>query len=146
MQVPTDIMHSMSTESGSRWQGGTGVSSSDIERAEELIGYRLPEEYRAWVLAFGAAYYGNYELNGVAPFSVRESGLPLVGDVAAKHKINLNQRDWNPEWLELLSLEGDEIYFIDNGQPGAPVMLLEAGQERPNLFASGFFDFLRRMP
>jgi hypothetical protein len=149
MTLPSDIVRLMSADSSSPWRGGSGVSEPDIKYAEELVGLRFPPSYRSWLRQYGVGFFETYELNGVFPRELRGDDLPLVGDVAVTNQNNRHRPYWNPGWLELLNFEGDEIYFLDTTkldyEGEAPVMLIEVGQERPELYARDFFDFLRKM-
>jgi hypothetical protein len=129
---------------------GRGVGPEIIADAERHLGLQFPPSYRWWLNRYGAGYLGGYELQGLfnEPIAARDPELPLVGDIVDRAGRNAAAKLYPPHLLELLSHEGDEIYFFDTLRRSAdgeyPIVCLCAGNREPVDIAVSFAEFLRR--
>jgi len=87
-------------------------------------------------------------LAGLAPFLYDEDvdDLAVPGDIVYLAGVN-KERGFRPDTqLELLSLDGDEVYYfdvesvVDSGE--WPVMVELAGNEEAEVYARDFYEFL----
>jgi hypothetical protein len=127
-----------------------GVPEALIADAEQHLGLRFPPSYRWWLAEYGAGYVGGYELQGLfaQPMAERDPDLPLIGDI-----VDLARRNATSGWcpahlLELLSYEGDEVYFFDTRRRSTgdewPVVCIHAGTPDLMDVASSFAEWLKR--
>jgi antitoxin YobK len=129
---------------------GNGVGEEVIADAERHLQRKFPPSYRWWLANYGAGYIGGYELQGLFPelIELREPGLPLIGDIVYLADQNMKRAAHPPHLLEILSYEGDEIYFLDTARRGTdgecPVVCLDAGSNEPHDIAPDFAGFLER--
>ncbi len=124
---------------------GQGVSEDIVRDAESVLGVQFPLSYRWWLLRYGSGYLGTYELQGLAPElpSKRDPAEVFAGDVVWTTLQN-RARGLPDHLLELLSYEGDEVYFLDlaAGQQEAPVVMRSAGNGDVHRVANSFAEFL----
>lgn len=129
---------------------GRGVRQDIIDSAEQHLGMRFPPSYRWWLLEYGAGYLGGYELQGLFPEPIvkRDPEVPLIGDIVDLSNRNANLRWYPSHLLEILSYEGDEVYFFDTRRRSNdgewPVVCIYAGASEPEDVAPNFAEFLRR--
>jgi hypothetical protein len=124
---------------------GRGVVEAVVADAETVLGVRFPPSYRQWLLRYGSGYLATYELQGLAPDlpSQRDPEEVYVGDVV--YTALLNRAEGLPlHLLEILSYEGDEVYYLDlsSGDGEAPVLCREAGYHELHTVAPSFAEFL----
>ena len=125
------------------------VAEETICAAERRLGRRFPPSYRWFLSTYGAGELsGGYELAGLAPFLYDEDvdDLAVPGDIVYLAGVN-KERGFRPDTqLELLSLDGDEVYYfdvesvVDSGE--WPVMVELAGNEEAEVYARDFYEFL----
>ena len=131
-----------------------GVDDALIQRAETRLGKQFSPSYRWFLRTFGSGYYLGYAINGIAPpahtGSMNDDILEFTGDIVACHELNSTRSSWNPAWLEILSVEGDELFVFDTSVPNSsgeyPVLLITP-TSRPksaNEYCD-FYDFLRSL-
>ncbi|RYG70885.1 hypothetical protein EON80_06545 [bacterium] len=129
-------------------QLGTGVSPRDVDAAEEILALKFPASMRRFLQSYGTIQlpgpeiYGLYR--GVNP-AYYDDDCPLIDIVylALKRRQNFAM---NPNWVLLLSCDGDWEFFLDTsanagGEP--PVFYIDI--EQPNLkndYAPDFLDFV----
>lgn len=131
-QIHEGLVQKLMTSTAIRVGPASGVDDEVICRAERRLGLRFSPSYRWFLETFGGGYYYCNEINGLAPPAhlepPREDISEFVGDVVARHEINVRNPKWNPYYLEILNVDGDEIYVLDAslGQE-QPVLLWEPG-------------------
>jgi len=129
---------------------GRGVAEEIIADAERHLGLAFPPSYRWWLARYGAGYIGGCELQGLFPelIAAREPDLPLVGDVVYLADLHAKRSGHQRHLLEILSYEGDEIYFLDTSRRGpdgeCPVVCRYARGEKLQDAAPDFAAFLER--
>jgi hypothetical protein len=134
----------------SRANFGPAVAEEVIADAERHLGFRFPLSYRWWLRNYGVGYLNGYELQGLFPemIDAREPDLPLVGDVVYLADLNAKNPGHPKHLLEILSYEGDEVYFLDAARPGPdgeyPVVGRYAGTHEVQDVAPDFAAFLER--
>ncbi len=130
----------------------TPVNTAIIDRAERRLEHPFPESYRWFLEQYGSGYFGSYELNGVAtPAHVEgadEDISEFIGDVVARHEANRSRESWDSRYVELLNIEGDEIYYFDTRHglvdDEYPVVLIQPAAA-PDEFAMRFSGFISRI-
>lgn len=112
---------------------------SDVERRN---GFEFPDEYRAFLLRYGAALLSGLEVFGLVP-SYGDGEPPVWNDL---RPLLVRRRDELPvDWVPISDDGGDFRFYLscamgpDRGRifvngPGADAVLV----------SSGFFDFLER--
>jgi hypothetical protein len=129
---------------------GVGVPEPVISDAERHLGVRFSPSYRWWLSNYGAGYINGHELQGLFPEPVdaRDPDLPLVGDVVYCSDANSARPTHRRHLLEILSYEGDEMYYLDTSRPGPdgehPVVCIYAGSDETRDVAPDFCSFLER--
>jgi hypothetical protein len=136
--------------SSKRAKFARGVPEAIIADAEQHLGLRFPPSYRWWLAEYGAGYLGGYELQSLLPQPIaeRDSDLPLVGDIVDTAGRNAASVLRPAHLLELLSYEGDEVYFFDTARRSAaeewPVVCLHSGTQEVVDVAGSFREWLER--
>jgi hypothetical protein len=129
---------------------GRGVSGEIIADAERHLGIAFPTSYRWWLTNYGAGYIGAHELQGLFPelISQREQGLPLIGDIVSLADRRSKRVGHPSHLLEILSYEGDEVYFLDTArrdlEGDCPIVCRYAGRDELLDVAPDFATFLER--
>jgi hypothetical protein len=100
---------------------GRGVSEEVIADAERHLGMSFPPSYRWWLMNYGGGYLGSCELQGLflEMIDSSEPDLPLIGDLVYLADLNAMRPAHPKHLLEILSYEGDEVYFLDTARPNA---------------------------
>lgn len=138
--------------SSKRAKFGRGTPADIIADAERHLGMQFPPSYRWWLANYGAGYIGGHELQGLfpLPLETRDPDMPLIGDIVDRARQNAANRLYPSHLLELLSYEGDEVYFFDTRRRSSddewPVVCIYAGSSEPEPedVARSFAEFLPR--
>ena len=134
---------------------GTGVSDDVIAIAEQKLDITFPPSYRWFLKTYGAGYISGYELEGLCPdLHLGRFGddVAVPGDIVATAQANaeiglcggLTDRDY----LQLFSLEGDEIYYFDINavdRDGEMTIVCTMDGDEFEPYASSFAGFLDKM-
>ena len=129
---------------------GRGVPEEVIADAERHLALKFPPSYRWWLAKYGAGYVGGHELQGLFPEKIiaRDPDLPLMGDVVYLADLHAKRRGHPRHLLEILSYDGDEVYFLDTTRRSAdgecPVVCRHAGGGELRDVAPDFATFLER--
>jgi hypothetical protein len=127
-----------------------GVAEEVIADAEHHLGLSFPPSYRWWLRNYGGGYLNGYALQGLFPemIDAREPGEPLTGDVVHLATPNAQAPAHPKHLLEILSVEGDEVFFLDTARPSPdgeyPVVCRHAGAPGVQDVAPDFATFLER--
>ena len=136
--------------SSKRAKFGHGTPLEIIADAEKHLGMQFPPSYRWWLAKYGGGYLGGHEFQGLFPQPIadRDPDLPLIGDIVDRAQQNTVAPLYPSHLLELLSYEGDEVYFFDTRRRSNdgewPVVCICAGSSEPEDVARSFAEFLPR--
>jgi hypothetical protein len=122
------------------------ASHAMIASAEERLGVRFPQSYRAFLVAYGAALCQGFEIAGLFHHADR-SRPPLWSDVVAKN-LRLQHRSHLPDGYVAISGDGVEVtYYLDTAKRREDgecvVVALGPGVDSVDV-AADFTEFLRR--
>lgn len=122
---------------------GNGVSLVWINKAEDYLGFSLPDSYKWWLLN-----YGGGEICGEEIYSIYEQDFEDVsgGDIVHMYEINLTHKlltEGNVAISE--SADGDEFFFFNlnelkNGE--TPIYLFDRINSIEEKYADDFLEFL----
>lgn len=127
---------------------GDGVSKKSIESAEARLGIRLPPSYRWWLENYGGGTIGGYELVGLwDEFEEEERRHPEdAAPGILLYSVELDRKSGRRPHheIELLSIEGDEVYMLDLSQEsgGENPILLEEPAGLREMYAHDFYEFI----
>jgi antitoxin YobK len=136
--------------SSQRAEFGHGTRLEIIHDAERHLGFAFPPSYRWWLEKYGCGYLGGYELQGLLdePIAGRDPDMVVSGDIVDQARRNARKRLFPSHLLELLSFEGDEVYFFDTTRRSDdgewPVVLITTESSEPETYASCFAGFLKK--
>lgn len=134
----------------SRARFGNGAPEHVIADAERHLGVSFPPTYRWWLRRYGGGYLGGCALQGLfpVPIEARDPDYPPVGDVVETARLNSESGELPEHLLEILSYDGDEVYYLDTSRSGAdgeyPIICRYAGDPEPQDVAPDFLTFLER--
>lgn len=129
---------------------GHGVPEEVIADADEHLHIAFPPSYRWWLTTYGAGYINDYELQGLFPelIASRPADLPLIGDIVYLADLNAKRPGHPRHLLEILSYEGDEVYYLDTERRDTdgecPVVCRYASYNEVQDVAPDFISFLIR--
>ncbi|MBO2946231.1 SMI1/KNR4 family protein [Paenibacillus sp. F411] len=87
---------------------GEGISEEWIIKAEERLGFRLPDSYKWWL-----RNYGGGEIYGEEIFSIYEQDFDTVvgGDVVYNYELNMKNKNYSKEKVVICEANDDVFYF-----------------------------------
>lgn len=95
-----------------------------LEAAESALGLRLPDDYRRFLLAFGAGSFGATEVYGVIDENFTSSSVPNgIWYTLTERRAS----DLAPSLVVIGNDGGGNLHCLDCALPGAPVTLVEPG-------------------
>ena len=126
-----------------------GVTEEVIADAEAVLGVVFPASYRWWLTVYGTGLLDGYELQGLFPSkpSERDPEDVLCGDIVFATLRDRRLFGQPHHLLELLSYEGDEVYYLDLSQAvdgEAPVVCRDVNAPDLDVDAPTFEAFLRK--
>lgn len=136
--------------SSERARFGRGTPDDVITDAERHLGIVFPPSYRWWLANYGAGYIGGYELQGLfpEPIAAREPDESLIGDIVYLADLSAKRTGHPRHLLEILSYEGDEVYYLDTSRRGSDgecsVVCRYSGRNELQDVAADFATFLER--
>ncbi len=120
------------------------ASEGTVEELESRLGFSFPEQYKAFLLNYGAALFQGFEIFGIAE-DEDEEGPPLWSDV--RSELFSSDLSEFPGRLIPISNDGSDYTFYilvkQNSESGdQPVVAYGPGVDGKEV-ADSFFDFIK---
>ncbi|OIK13397.1 hypothetical protein BIV60_14045, partial [Bacillus sp. MUM 116] len=119
---------------------GDGISKEWIIKAEERLGFRLPNSYKWWL-----KNYGGGEIYGEEIFSIYEGDFDTVGggDIVYNYELNTKNNYYNKEKVVICEVS-DYVFYFDlskrNDENELPIYSLNDNKK----YADDFIEFLKK--
>lgn len=119
---------------------GDGVSEEWINKAEERLGFELPNSYKWWL-----RNYGGGEIYGEEIYSIYEQDFDTVvgGDIVHMHEINGKSKNY-PDDAVVICESNDDVFYFDlslkNDENEYPIFSLNDKKR----YADDFIEFLKK--
>jgi hypothetical protein len=119
---------------------GDGVSEEWIKKAENRLGFELPNTYKWWL-----KNYGGGEIYGEEIFSIYEQDFDTVvgGDIVYMHELNKNNNNFNKNSLVVCETN-DEVFYFDISKRKYDGEFPIYCWNSKNKYAEDFIDFLKK--
>ena len=130
---------------------GDGCSPEAIAKAEGRLGVTFPPSYVWWLKHYGGGSVGGREIYSVYE-DFYEPGMgdavSFPGDITFVAERN-RRRGASRSKLEIMSVDGDEIFYFDTSQRSEdgewPIYLIESGSDEAVVYAKDFLEFLHKV-
>ena len=113
-----------------------------VKELESALGYPLPAQYRAFLLAFGAALFHGFEIYGLPSQSDNEP--PAWSDIRDALR-TVSMQGFSGRLIPISDDGGDFSFFVavnEGASDSSPVVAYGPGCDGREVAAS-FFDFIR---
>lgn len=120
---------------------GHGVSETWITKAEDRLGFTLPNSYKWWL-----RNYGGGEIHGEEIFSIYEQDFDTVvgGDIVYNYELNTKNNNYSKTMVVICETNDDVFYFDLSKRTSdneLPIYSLNNGNEK---YADDFIEFLKK--
>lgn len=119
---------------------GDGVSEEWIKKAEERLGFVLPNSYKWWL-----KNYGGGEIYGEEIYSIYEQDFDTVvgGDIVYMYELNKKNKDY-PDNIVMICEANDNVFYFDlsmyDDENEYPIYSLNDNKR----YANDFIEFLKK--
>lgn len=119
---------------------GDGISKEWINRAEERLGFELPNSYKWWL-----KNYGGGEIYGEEIYSIYEQDFDTVvgGDIVYMYELNRKNKNYFDNAVVICETNDDVFYFdlsMENDENEYPIYSLNDNKR----YADDFIEFLKK--
>jgi hypothetical protein len=119
---------------------GDGITEDWIKRAEERLGFELPNSYKWWL-----QNYGGGEIYGEEIYSIYEQDFDTVvgGDIVYMYELNRKNKDYTDNTVVICEANDDVYYFdlsVRNDEGEHPIFSLNNNGQ----YADDFIEFLKK--
>lgn len=119
---------------------GEGISEEWIKKAEERLGFRLPDSYKWWL-----RNYGGGEIYGEEIFSIYEQDFDTVvgGDIVYNYELNMKHKNYSNDKVVICEANDDVFYFDlskRKDENELPIYSLNDNEK----YANNFIEFLKK--
>lgn len=119
---------------------GDGISENWIKKAEEHLGFELPNSYKWWL-----KNYSGGEIYGEEIYSIYEQDFDTVvgGDIVYMYELNKKNKNY-PENAVVICEANDDVFYFDlsmkNDENEYPIYSLNDNKH----YANDFIEFLKK--
>ncbi|APM39144.1 SMI1/KNR4 family protein [Clostridium kluyveri] len=119
---------------------GDGISEEWIKKAEERLGFELPNSYKWWL-----KNYSGGEIYGEEIYSIYEQDFDSVvgGDIVYMYELNRKNENY-PDNAVVICEANDDVFYFDlsmkNDENEYPIYSLNANKR----YADDFIEFLKK--
>lgn len=119
---------------------GEGISEEWIIKAEERLGFRLPDSYKWWL-----RNYGGGEIYGEEIFSIYEQDFDTVvgGDIVYNYELNRKNKNFSNDKVVICEAN-DNVFYFDlskrKDENELPIYSLNDNKK----YADDFIEFLKK--
>ncbi|MFI2857644.1 SMI1/KNR4 family protein [Paenibacillus sp. JSM ZJ436] len=119
---------------------GEGISEEWIIKAEERLGFSLPDSYKWWL-----RNYGGGEIYGEEIFSIYEQDFDTVvgGDVVYNYELNMKNKNYSKEKVVICEANDDVFYFDLSKRKDENELAIYSLNDNKK-YANDFIDFLKK--
>ncbi|WP_063255399.1 SMI1/KNR4 family protein [Neobacillus niacini] len=119
---------------------GDGISEEWITKAEERLGFELPNSYKWWLIN-----YGGGEIYGEEIFSIYEQDFDTVvgGDIVYNYELNIKNKNYSNEKLVICEAN-DDIFYFDLSKRRDENEILIYSLNDNKIYADDFIEFLKK--
>ncbi|WP_433958706.1 SMI1/KNR4 family protein [Cytobacillus horneckiae] len=119
---------------------GEGISEEWIIKAEERLGFKLPDSYKWWL-----RNYGGGEIYGEEIFSIYEQDFDTVvgGDIVYNFELNMKNKNYSNDKVVICEANDDVFYFDlskRKDENELPIYSLNDNKK----YADDFIEFLKK--
>jgi len=121
---------------------GDGISEEWIMKAEERLGFHLPNSYKWWL-----RNYGGGEIYGEEIFSIYEQDFDAAvgGDIVYMYELNKENKNYSDDKVVICEASDDVFYFDlfirkDENENEIPIYSLNYNKK----YADDFIEFLKK--
>jgi antitoxin YobK len=119
---------------------GDGISEEWIIKAENRLGFELPNSYKWWL-----RNYGGGEIYGEEIFSIYEQDFDTVvgGDLVYNYELNMKDKNYGNDKVVICEANDDVFYFNlskRNDENELPIYSLNDKKK----YANDFIEFLKK--
>jgi antitoxin YobK len=119
---------------------GDGISEEWIIKAENRLGFELPNSYKWWL-----RNYGGGEIYGEEIFSIYEQDFDTVvgGDLVYNYELNMKDKNYSNDKVVICEANDDVFYFNlskRNDENELPIYSLNDKKK----YANDFIEFLKK--
>ncbi|KGX83104.1 SMI1/KNR4 family protein [Pontibacillus marinus] len=119
---------------------GDGVAEEWIIKAEERLGFKLPNSYKWWLRK-----YGGGEIYGDEIFSIYEQDFDTVvgGDIVYMYELNKKNKNYSNDKVVICEANDAVFYFDLNNRKDENEMPIYSLHENIK-YADSFIEFLKK--
>jgi hypothetical protein len=119
---------------------GNGISEEWIKKAEERLGFELPNSYKWWL-----KNYGGGEIYGEEIYSIYEQDFDTVvgGDIVYMYELNRKNKNYPDNAVVICEANDDVFYFdlsVKDDKNEYPIYSLNDNKR----YADDFIEFLKK--
>lgn len=119
---------------------GNGISEEWIKKAEERLGFELPNSYKWWL-----KNYGGGEIYGEEIYSIYEQDFDTVvgGDIVYMYELNRKNKNYPDNAVAICEANDDVFYFdlsVKEDKNEYPIYSLNDNKR----YADDFIEFLKK--
>jgi antitoxin YobK len=118
---------------------GDGISEEWIIKAEERLGFTIPNSYKWWL-----RNYGGGEIYGEEIYSIYEQDFDTVvgGDIVYMYELNKRNNNYSDEKVVICETD-DTVFYFDLSNRKDDEMPIYSLNDN-NIYADNFIEFLKK--